>query len=231
MEKGLPGFGGRHSSIGGFVNLLLFPTLLTMCISGLWHGAGYLFILWGAMHGLFLSINHGWRAMARGLWPDRARYARIMTPMGHVITFIAVVAAMVFFRASTVHAAMNIVRGMAGFGGIELPSTMLHRLGAAGVWLQHVGIHATPPDWFPFNEMVAWILILAVIVFFAPNTQQMLAKYEPALGVKASDAGSANVVQRISWKPTLVWAAAVAIVAVVGVLQLSGPSEFLYWQF
>jgi D-alanyl-lipoteichoic acid acyltransferase DltB (MBOAT superfamily) len=231
MEKGLPGFGGRHTSVGGYITLLLFPTMLTMCVSGFWHGAGYLFILWGAMHGVFLSINHAWRVVARNLWPDKARYARIMTPIGHVITFIAVAAAMVFFRASTVHAAMNIVRGMIGLNGVALPGTLLTRLGSAGIWLQHLGIHATPPDWFPFNDMALWLVGLSAIVFFCPNTQQLLARYEPALGVKASDPARENLLERIHWRPTVAWAFAVAVLAVIGILQLSGPSEFLYWQF
>ena len=231
MEKGLPGFGGRHTSVGGFITLLLFPTMLTMCVSGFWHGAGYLFILWGAMHGLFLSTNHAWRVVARNLWPDKVRYARVMTPIGHVLTFVAVAAAMVFFRASTLHAAINIVRGMIGLNGVELPGTLLARLGSAGVWLQHIGIHATPPDWFPFDEMLLWLVALAAIVFLCPNTQQMLAKYEPALGVKASDPAGESLLQRIHWRPTVAWACVVAVVAVIGILQLSGPSEFLYWQF
>src|SRR5665213_1162080 len=59
LAKGLQGFGGRNTSAGAFITLLLFPTLFTMCISGLWHGAGYLFILWGAVHGIApVSYTH-----------------------------------------------------------------------------------------------------------------------------------------------------------------------------
>jgi hypothetical protein len=174
--------------------------------------------------------------LARGLWKDKARYTRVMLPIGHVITFVAVVGAMVFFRATTLHAAMNIVRGMIGLQGVCLPRTMLHRLGGLGLWLQHLGIRALPPSWFPFNDMLLWIAALGAIVFLAPNTQQILARYEPALGVRAAGISTeahllARVGARISWRPTLAWAFVVATVAAVGVLQLSGPSEFLYWQF
>ena len=55
LAKGLPGFGGGNTTIGAFVYLLMFPLLLTMCVSGLWHGAGYGFIVWGFLHG---SLSH-----------------------------------------------------------------------------------------------------------------------------------------------------------------------------
>ena len=63
------------------------PDLLTMFVSGLWHGAGYVFILWGLLHGLYLSINHAWRMVGPRLWPNKASYNRFMRPVGFVLTF------------------------------------------------------------------------------------------------------------------------------------------------
>jgi alginate O-acetyltransferase complex protein AlgI len=230
MAKGLAGFGGRNTSMGAFFTLLLFPTLLTMCISGFWHGAGYLFILWGAMHGVFLSINHGWRVIARPLWPDKLRYARVMKPVGFVLTFVAVVTAMVFFRASTVHAAVNIVRGMIGLNGVELPAVLMTALGPIGGWMQRAGVHALAFEGFPFGDMVKWLTVMAAIVFFCPNTLQILARYEPALGIKPAF-GETGLLNWLWWRPSVGWALVVAAVAAVGFAQLAGPSEFLYWQF
>ena len=64
LEKGQPGFGGRNTTVGAFVSLLMFPIVITMFVSGLWHGAGYGFIVWGLLHGFYLTINHGWRVVA-----------------------------------------------------------------------------------------------------------------------------------------------------------------------
>jgi hypothetical protein len=202
-----------------------------MCISGFWHGAGYLFILWGALHGIYLSINHGWRLIARNLWTDKKRYARVMQPIGFVLTFVSVATAMVFFRASTMHAAMDIVRGMVGLNGVELPQSVFAHLGPLAGLLQSVGIGVTPPDFFPFTKLAIWLFALAILAFFAPNTQQLLAKYEPALGFKTPATDGLPILRRLHWTPSLTWALFVAAVAAVGVLQLSGPSEFLYWQF
>ncbi|NIR60781.1 MAG: MBOAT family protein, partial [Gammaproteobacteria bacterium] len=48
----------RESSVRAFVVILAGPTLFTMFVSGVWHGAGYTFIVWGLLHGLFLVVNH-----------------------------------------------------------------------------------------------------------------------------------------------------------------------------
>src|SRR5271166_2655949 len=59
--KGLPRFSQRNIGPRTFVEFLMFPILLTMLVSGIWHGAGYTFIVWGVLHGLFLVVNHAWR--------------------------------------------------------------------------------------------------------------------------------------------------------------------------
>src|SRR5271170_1185767 len=97
--KGLPGFGGRNKSLGAFIELLMFPILLTMLVSGIWHGAGYTFIVWGVLHGVFLTVNHAWRLVGPKLWRDRSSYERFMRPAGFIITFSCVAASMVIFRS------------------------------------------------------------------------------------------------------------------------------------
>ncbi len=46
---------------GGFGSLVAFPTITTMFLAGIWHGAGLQFIIFGILHGLYLTINHAWR--------------------------------------------------------------------------------------------------------------------------------------------------------------------------
>ena len=45
----------------------LFNLIVTMLLGGLWHGAGWTFVFWGLMHGLYLAVNHGWRLARRSL--------------------------------------------------------------------------------------------------------------------------------------------------------------------
>ncbi|TGE33837.1 MBOAT family O-acyltransferase [Desulfosporosinus sp. Sb-LF] len=102
----IPLGGNRRGEIRRFLNLWL-----TMLLGGIWHGAGWTFIIWGGLHGTFLVINHLWRKL------------KIQLPklLAWSITFVAVVVAWVFFRANSMHTAKSIVLGMVGFNGIVLP--------------------------------------------------------------------------------------------------------------
>src|SRR5262249_11384875 len=159
--------------VGAFITLLAFPTLLTMFISGFWHGAGYLFLLWGLLHGVFLCINHAWRLVAQRWWKDKERYNRVMRPIGFVLTFTSVVFAMVLFRAPTLASAGHILKGMVGLNGIELPEIIHAHLGGLSAKLQamHIGIAAnwTPQDFIHMSELLPLLLIIA---WFFPNTLQ-----------------------------------------------------------
>ena len=110
--KGLPGFGGRNPSLSAFVSLLAVPLLTTMFISGLWHGAGYGFIIFGLMHGVYFVINHGWRVYVGHRWRNREAYTRVMKPVGWALTFVAATMAMIFFRATSVRSAVDLVKGV-----------------------------------------------------------------------------------------------------------------------
>jgi len=234
--QGLPPFGGRHTTLGGFVQVLMVPTLITMFISGFWHGAGYLFILWGVLHGVYLTINHAWRLFAVRRWPNRERYARVMTPVGFVITFLAVVLAMVVFRAPTMTTAAGVFRGMMGVNGIGVPTPIYNHLG--GLARFFVPLSDAAMSFEMFKTLSLAIVVLGAIALLLPNTLQLLASYEPALGVKPRrvderrDARALAVqIVRLAWNPTVVWAIGVSILAAIGIYNLGGNSEFLYWQF
>ena len=229
LAKGLKGFGGRDTTLGAFALLLAFPTLLTMFVSGLWHGAGYLFVLWGLLHGVYLTVNHAWRLFAPRLWPDRAAYARIVKPAGIVVTFVCVAVSMVLFRSATVAAAVNILKGMAGLNGLALPVAVYERVGSLAGLLERIGVMHQAWGGQEFLKMAVAIPILIVVVMACPNTLQMLARYEPAIGVKQP--AETFVGRALEWKPSLAWAVGISGVAVIAVLLLGGESEFLYWQF
>lgn len=232
MAKGLPGLSGRRSSPGAFFSLLMFPTLVTMLVSGFWHGAGYLFILWGLIHGIYLSINHAWRLVGPRLWSDKARYERDMAGIGFVLTFCSVVLAMVFFRAPTLHAAMNILRGMFGLNGLSLPAAVVAHLGSISPVLHTLHISADPL-WSSqdFELTLLWTGVLLVIALLFPNTLQVLAAFEPALGVKPKPRPGWMLGGGLQWRSSLAWTIAVAAITVIAIAHTGGKSEFLYWQF
>ena len=231
LAKGLPGLGGRNTSWSAFFQLLAAPTILTMLVSGIWHGAGYLFIVWGLMHGIYLTINHGWRLVGPKLWSSKASYARFMGPVGFALTFFAVVASMVVFRSSTSVAAGEVLRGMFGLNGITLPQRLFDHLGPLAGVLQHV---VTPTGAGTGRELfvaVAWVVALLVVALALPNSMQIASRYEPALGVKPLPVSKDWFARAFTWGPSVSWAFVVSALAVTGILSLGGKSEFLYWQF
>ncbi|WP_062385020.1 MBOAT family O-acyltransferase [Pseudomonas abietaniphila] len=78
--------------------------LITMLLGGLWHGAGWQFILWGGIHGLFLVINHYWRHLSG--W-------RLPRPVGVVLTLLVVMLAWIPFRAETLSTSLHMFQGLA----------------------------------------------------------------------------------------------------------------------
>jgi D-alanyl-lipoteichoic acid acyltransferase DltB (MBOAT superfamily) len=94
-----------------------FSLLVTMLLGGLWHGAGWTFVAWGALHGFALAINHLWRR------------AGILMPgfVCWVLTMVVVIAGWVLFRAGSFSAAISMLKAMIGLqpGMSEIVSTAL----------------------------------------------------------------------------------------------------------
>jgi alginate O-acetyltransferase complex protein AlgI len=216
LTRGRAGYSARNPTVGSFISLLMVPLIVTMFISGLWHGAGYGFVIWGLINGVYLVIDHGWRVYAAHRFRDRAAYARVMKPVGFVLTFVAFNLSMIFFRATTVRSALDLVKGALGLHGAGLH-------GAAAV----AATYGTD-----LRHAAMWLVCLLFIALLCPNTLQILAPYEPALGVKP--AATAPIIGQLripAWGPSLPWAVAMSLVAAVAIFSIGGPSEFLYWQF
>lgn len=240
MARGKPVLRGRNTKVSAVVVLIGLPTVLTMMISGFWHGVGFQFIIWGILHGLMLTTNQAWRILRPRFWRNQASYDRIMTPIGFVLTFVAFVATAVFFRASSVTEAIAVLQGMAGLNGVTIPYAIGSRLGAFGQWLEGVGVTY---DWSSGSQLiysVVWLSVIFVIVTAMPNSLELLAAYRPALDFHVPES---DVIQSGETRPTVrrlrqidivrsrVGPALIGMLAVAGVLGLHRASGFLYWQF
>ncbi|MES2353856.1 MAG: MBOAT family protein [Pseudomonadota bacterium] len=197
--------------------------MLTMLLGGLWHGAGWTFVIWGGLHGLYLVINHAWRHLMHRVWKTNGD-SHVGKAFGWLITFIAVIVAWVFFRAPDVSTALNVLQGMIGLNGIELPQGWGQKYGALAQWLQASGVQFTAvvtPDWVP---QIGWTMLTTLIALLCLNTQQILAGFEPALDMKTND-------EKGAWQPSIPWAVATSTAFVACLLSLNQVSEFLYFQF
>jgi alginate O-acetyltransferase complex protein AlgI len=214
--------GNRKGTARRYVNLFV-----TMLLGGLWHGAGWTFVLWGGLHGLYLIVNHGWRALRERLGQDLNRTTLHGRVLARLITFVAVVVGWVFFRATSLDDALAILRGMAGFNGVSLPAALGTYLGpSTHAALERLGVAFHLGGGAHFVFQYSWIVALLPLVMLAPNTQEILGRFQPALNFRGPPASA-----HLAWRPTAGWAALVAAITACGLLSLTRASEFLYYQF
>ena len=106
-----------------------------MLLGGLWHGAGWTFVIWGGMHGVFLMINHAWQeAKVRFGWSNQKRAS---TLAGVLLTFFCVNIAWAFFRAPDIDTAFSVLQGLFGVNGAAIPSAILADLTHCNLLLRH----------------------------------------------------------------------------------------------
>jgi D-alanyl-lipoteichoic acid acyltransferase DltB (MBOAT superfamily) len=138
----IPLGGNRHGRFNTYRNLML-----TMTIGGLWHGAGWQFLVWGFVHGVFLTISH----LLRGRFE---RPSEALHVLGGVITITAVFFAWIFCRATSLGEAFDVLGRLA-----HLPGAVTAPQALAGV----VGVVAfvVANRWIPRLEAPARRLLAA----------------------------------------------------------------------
>ncbi len=210
----IPLGGNRKGSVHRYVNLLT-----TMLLGGLWHGAGWNFVIWGGLHGIYLVMNHGWRKL-RGT--DVAASGRLRL-IGVLLTFVAVVTAWVPFRATSLASARAMLDGMAGVNGVSLPSSLESYFAPA--FGDAVIFHGFWPSGGPSSrDAVYWCAIGLFIVWFLPNTQQWLGNFAPS-------GDSVTNRSRFAWQPYRCQAVLVGVLLCFTLFMMNRVSEFLYFQF
>lgn len=224
----IPLGGNRKGPLRRYANLLV-----TMLLGGLWHGAGWSFVVWGGLHGVYLAINHGWRALNRSFGFDGSRTTGLGRALARTTTFLAVIVGWVFFRAGDLSAASSILRSMAGLEGIALPrqfEPLVHMLRGGTAAVEWLGLSFTKLPHFSGSEDLWTLAILMLVVWWAPNTQQIMARVTPALDA-VQDATNRECPQWLRWQPSPRWAVLATVLTVVSILHMSRVSEFLYFQF
>lgn len=217
----IPLGGNKKGPTRRYVNLIT-----TMLLGGLWHGAGWTFVIWGGLHGLYLVIHQAWQGLRGRLGHDLSHTSSFGRVFGIALTFLAVVLGWVFFRATTLDAALSILRAMIGMNGVSIPDVIALRVGPLAPWLENRGVVFTAGGGRDFAMTFVWVAALLPIVFLAPNTQQIMDRYKPALD-QDDNSGSERMVWATNWR----WGLAMAFVLACGLLSLTRPSEFLYFQF
>jgi D-alanyl-lipoteichoic acid acyltransferase DltB (MBOAT superfamily) len=221
---------GRMSP-GTFLALVAWPTILTMFISGVWHGAGWQFVVFGVLHGVYLVVAHGWRALkaSRGWKLDDDRLLPHASSV--LLTFLCVVVALVFFRAENVPAALNLLAGMVGLNGVVVPATLAQLPLISGFVASH-GLEVGAGRFFQIEDW-ARIMVLLAFVWTMPNTQQFMLQFRTALGWRGRPAWLQAILPAMTWRPAPIYGVALGVLCFFVLMQTfsSAPTEFLYFQF
>jgi alginate O-acetyltransferase complex protein AlgI len=236
MAAGKPGLAGLRTTWPAFFGIIATPTLVTMFLSGLWHGAGNQFLIFGVLHGVALVINHAWRLVRPRIWPDTTHYPRVSRPFAWALTFLVVTVALTWFHAANVAAGANIVMGMAGVHGLVLPNAIAPSSAAFASVLSHAGVTFNDQSVYELIAVILWIAMLLTIALGLPNTLEIMRAWEPAItmpGVAPFGRIDAwrGLAARLHMTMSPYWALAAGALAGIGVLGLNRSSEFLYWQF
>lgn len=192
--------------------------MIVMLLGGLWHGAAWTFVFWGALHGAFLVVNHVWRNVV-GVRLGRLNAA--LLPIYGALTFVLVVVAWVFFRAPTFGTALNVLSGMFSPSVISLPGELRYHFNVGGiagaVWGQGMSFADFVAFW-------SYAVLAYALIWVAPNTAQIFG-LDGRSEVKPRQLGGAT-------------AAALVAAGTAGLFWISGfgvfsavPSEFLYFKF
>ena len=201
--------------------------LLTMLMGGIWHGAGWTFVVWGALHGLLLVLNHLWRTHRRA--PRGAPSSALQTGASRALTLIAVATLWVFFRAPTMSGAVAMLEGMAGLNGVVLPRRLESLSLPVVPWITYQSGLGNFTASGGLANGIAFLGALLLIVWFVPPTHEWMTRARPVL-----DPTGGRAVGRAwwQWRPSAAWAVFTAALGAVAVLlMVSRSSEFLYYQF
>lgn len=204
-------FGGNKSGLLGTRGNLI----ITMLLGGLWHGAGWNFIIWGGLHGGYLIINHIWSGSNFGQSCRTFINPYIYAVLAWSITMVAVIVAWVFFRAETFTGAITILQSMFGYA-------------------EFISVQAWQ-DVIPNASFTLYLLLaMTTIVVLLPNSIEFTRNYRPVLDTAKELGQPLFKLFNFHWSPRPAWAlvfTSIALVSIIQTYRLNGLTEFIYFNF
>lgn len=215
----IPLGGSRKQPLRVYINLFI-----TMLLGGLWHGAGWTFIVWGALHGFYLVVNHFWRSLKERLGFNLASTSKLGPRIGQTMTLICVVIGWVFFRSDNLSSALVMLKAMAGYNGVAFPAPFIQAIQSLITEGDLHLLNNVLSSSTGFDSSLLFIVLLLGIVWLCPNTQELTGY--PEIGYESRPTNGI-----LRWRQSPVWAVVTGCLFAVGVLSISKVSEFLYFQF
>jgi len=194
---------------------VIVPTMISMLIIGVWHGAGWTFVIFGLLQGLYMSVNELWASYRK-----KARKARRKSksrapawhePVARAATLLAFVFAILPFAASDLNDTLSLIGAALGAGDLIV----------------------VRPDW-PLGPgaAVVCVAVCYAIIVFLPNSHEIMGRFEPVLEWQERWESMARSPVQIQWRMTARWALVTALALFLGVaFIMRGTTQFIYFNF
>lgn len=208
----IPLGGNRKGNARTFLNLLLI-----FFISGLWHGAGIQFIVWGMLHGVLYVIYRAFKmlkerrdASPRAVLEEKITgVSKVKNAIKILLTFIYVNIAWVFFRAPSVGAAFRLFKSVFELWFPRFNTGLAQCFNIDELWYLIKLVHMDRNPYGIYILMVVILITLLVLVFRMPNA------YEYAMECKTSILNTVLIIMLLSWS----------------ILSFEGVATYLYVNF
>ncbi|MDX2156633.1 MAG: MBOAT family O-acyltransferase [Hyphomicrobiaceae bacterium] len=200
--RGMRSAGSRKAgALERYVLTCAVPAVVTFVIAGVWHGAGWTFVVYGLLHGVAIAVNIGWRE------------AHLPAPpaiIGWFLTMSVVVSGLVIFRAPN----------------LELAGAIL-----AGMWMPFLMDAPAAASVIVIDQRLAvsTIILLGSIVLLMPNSQQILHRYWVSSDLMPASVRAAAGL--LTWRPSFPLSVGLGITLSIAVASIGSATTFVYYQF
>lgn len=160
----IPLGGNRKGNVRTYRNLLI-----VFLVSGVWHGAGWTFLIWGLLHGTFYILTKMCRSFVE----------KIPKWMGRIITFIFVNIAWIFFRAESLSQANELLQKISSFQFGPVLREIGNFFNLDEFWYIIKILRLETKPYSMFYAMIGFLIISLGIIFFGKNADEIAQKIRP----------------------------------------------------
>lgn len=204
----------RNTPGGTLFSKAMLITLMSMGISGLWHGANWTFIFWGLAHGALLVINHCWRKTP---FSRKVGHVKIFQLSSILLTYVMVTLTMVLFRSPDLAAAHNFYSALFDLDSFyfthQIQQPVISDL------CRQLALELSP-----MQKILPVIIFMHVWIWLLPNLQQVMAGRNALCKSKTSNT-------KLLWQENFFWALLAALALSTSIMSLNISSDFVYFQF
>lgn len=215
-----------YAPLGGFFcspTRQRFNLFATMFIGGVWHGAGWTFVVYGVCHGTYVVIHQLWRIKVSG--PLQLVGRRDYKAFSQLFTFVVVALTLIVFRADSLTSAGDIFSAMFNWNGAlfapEYTAALEHSKALEIISMLFGDIYSV-------SAVFSFLALALAICWLMPNTYQLFRHCDVVLEPPFSTQAPLFDWQ---WQPSMAWSFFIAVLTLISLLNLTQVSEFLYFQF